>query len=221
MRDFLVIRDFFDKEDITNIQDQTALIEFAPGTETASVVAKAVKNNLQLTYTDAPELIDSVTSYISRSPILSNWAIMAAMAPVVINKYEEGMDYGLHADSPMSGETRSDISFTVFLSDPEEYEGGELVLHTQFGEQQIKPPAGTLVAYSTSFLNKINPVTKGMKLDITGWCESRIRDSRKRDIILDLNYVINKMLEANKGKPDEYTNTLLKTTFNLQRMWYD
>lgn len=223
MRDFLVIKDFFDEEDLTNIQTKIDFFneDFVSGKETAAGIAKATKNNLQLTYTEAPELIDSITKYISRSPILGNWATMAAMSPVIINKYEEGMDYGLHCDSPMIGETRSDISFTLFLSDPNEYEGGELVLHTQFGEQQIKPPAGTLVAYSTGFLHKVNPVTKGTRLAVIGWCETRLRDPRHRDIILDLNYVINKLLEANDGKPDENINILLKTSFNLQRMWYD
>ena len=221
MRDFLVIKDFFDQEDLDRLHAQLANETFQSGKDTAHGIAKQAKNNLQITFADAPDLIDDMTKYISRSPILGNWAALAALSPVIINKYEEGMDYGLHCDSPMIGETRADISFTVFLSDPETYEGGELVLYTQFGEQKIKPSAGTLIAYSTGFLHKVNPVTKGERLAVIGWCESRIRDPRQRDIIHDLNYVTSKLLEENSGKTNEHINLLLKTSFNLQRMWYD
>lgn len=127
---------------------------------------------------------------------------------------------GMHTDSAiMNTGYRSDISFTLSLTDPETYEGGELVMETSFGEQPIKIPAGTLIIYPTGGLHRVAPVTQGVRLVVVGWVQSRIRDAAKRQILLDMHQARKAYLQ--KVGHDRNADLMFKSSENLRRMWDD
>jgi PKHD-type hydroxylase len=129
------------------------------------------------------------------------------------------MAYGTHVDNPMMGMMRTDVSFTLFLSDPESYEGGELIIETVSGEQPIKLPAGSMVAYPSTSLHRVAEVTKGERYAAVGWIRSFIRDSAKRELMFDLD-TVRKSLQ-NKSEMEAERTVLNKTVANLFRMWSD
>jgi PKHD-type hydroxylase len=137
-------------------------------------------------------------------------------------RYSEGMSYGDHVDDPImqaQGPYRSDISITIFLSEPGEYEGGELVVNTQFGPREVKLPAGYAVMYPSSSVHHVNEVTRGTRLVAVTWLQSLIRDPAKRELLYDLYQVREKLLAS--APDDEDTKKIDRTYVNLVRMWGD
>ena len=112
---------------------------------------------------------------------------------------------------------RTDVSFTLFLADPETYDGGELVIESVSGEDEIKLPAGHLVAYDSTSLHRVAPVTRGERMVAVGWAQSHVRDSAKRELLFDLE-TAKRSLFAQSGKTPEF-DLLAKTSANLFRMW--
>jgi PKHD-type hydroxylase len=135
-------------------------------------------------------------------------------------RYTTGMSYGSHVDDPVMGEGdlyRSDISVTIFLSGPDDYDGGELVIQTPFGEQRIKLPAGDAVMYPSSSRHRVAEVTRGERVVAVSWIQSMIRDANKRALLHELNLAREKLLQE---KPDaEETAQVNQAYINLVRMW--
>lgn len=129
------------------------------------------------------------------------------------------MEYGAHVDDALMNGIRSDVSFTLFLSDPATYEGGELVIETSSGEDDIKLPAGSMIAYPSSSLHRVAPVTRGTRLAAVGWARSLIRDAGRRELLFDLD-TARQSLFAREGKTAEF-DLLSKTSANLLRMWVE
>jgi PKHD-type hydroxylase len=127
------------------------------------------------------------------------------------------MAYGTHVDDALMGGMRTDISFTLFLSDPESYDGGELVTESHAGEQPFKLPAGSLVLYPSTTLHRVEPVTRGSRLAAVGWVRSLVRDPARRELLFDLD-TARKALFDRDGKSPEF-DLLSKCGANLLRMW--
>lgn len=146
---------------------------------------------------------------------------------ILLSRYRQGMFYGDHVDNTVMGAKsakpwRSDLSFTIFLSDPASYEGGELVLNTDMRPEEIKLPAGHMVIYSTIVLHRVNPVRSGERRAAVGWAQSMVRDPNQRQILLDVAQGLG-FLQNNLKQGTEHPETirLQKVYANLSRMWSD
>ena len=150
-------------------------------------------------------------------------AFAAKIAAPYYAKYTEGMSYGNHIDDPVMGPPnqryRSDISITIFLNEPDAYEGGELVINTAFGKQQIKLSAGDAVLYPSSSTHQVAEVTKGERLVAVTWLQSTIRDPAKREILYNLSQARETLIQTSPGSQslEQVSNSYV----NLLRMWAD
>lgn len=191
---------------------------YQDGKSTANGTAKDVKHNEQVDLERLPELADEIITTLRDNREFQYLSMPQRLSSLLISRYIPGMAYGTHTDSAvMNGGGRSDLSFTLMLSDQNSYEGGELCMETPFGEKQFKIPAGALVLYPTGGLHRVNQVVKGSRIAIVGWVQSRIRDDRKRQILQDLDLVRKAYLD--KIGHDRTADLLLRSTANLQRMW--
>ncbi len=207
---------------IETIRAAIASGEFLDGRNTAGHRAKRVKNNEQMDQGSdaAKEIKATVLAALKRSKTFHRVTLPRTIRPPLISRYRAGMNYGPHVDDAMMGpeaKERSDISVTVFLSDPGDYEGGELVMNSPYGTQEIKLPAGHAVVYPASTLHQVAPVTRGERLAAVTWVRSQVRDPARREILFD----ICRMREAlAKLHPDGAEADLaFKTHANLLRMW--
>jgi PKHD-type hydroxylase len=137
----------------------------------------------------------------------------------LFSRYEPGHAYGPHVDDALLAGTRSDVSFTLFLSPPEAYAGGELVLDTPLGEEAVKLPAGSVFTYPASVLHRVAPVTAGTRLVAAGWVRSLIRDPARRELLFELETARRRLFEREGKSADG--DLLARCTANLLRMWCD
>lgn len=194
-------------------------VRFLDGRATAGFAASVVKRNRQADAFDrkATDLRDLVAEKISTNELFRLSARPKALTPIMFSKYERGMQYGNHIDDALMGGLRADISFTLFLSEPSSYDGGELVLETAAGEEAIKLDAGSMIVYPANTLHRVNEVTRGERLAAVGWVRSFIRDEAKRELLFDLD-TARRRLFAKEGKSEDY-DLLSKSAANLLRMW--
>ncbi|MBZ2169417.1 Fe2+-dependent dioxygenase [Marinobacter sp. F4216] len=197
--------------------------QFEDGRKTAGWHARLVKNNEQMQVSDdsAKALRASVEKSLTEHPLFQMAVRPAKMTPILFSRYRDGMTYGNHVDDPVmgrgAGRIRTDVSFTLFLDDPETYDGGELMTETSAGEQSYKLPAGSAVVYPSSTLHRVAPVTRGQRRVAIGWIQSTIRDPAQREVLFDLDTARRKLFER-EGKTTEF-DLLTKSLANLQRFW--
>jgi PKHD-type hydroxylase len=142
-------------------------------------------------------------------------------APPLFARYVPGMQFGTHMDNPLMGpdHMRADVSVTIFLSNPEDYDGGELVMETSGGETAYKLPAGSAVTYPTTMLHRVEPVTRGTREVAVTWAQSLVRSADQREILFDLERTARTIFERD-GKSPEF-DLINKSAANLKRMWVD
>ena len=196
--------------------------KFLDGKLSAGMAASRVKNNEEVA-TDDPlinELNELVMGNLVRHPVYQRAALPMRIAVPYYARYAVGMAYGDHIDDPVMGageRYRSDISITVFLSEPQSYDAGELVIRTAFGEQTMKYPAGDAVMYPSSSRHRVAEVTRGERLVAVTWVQSLIRDPGKRELLYELSRAREKLLrrapQADETKQVDYAYV------NLIRMW--
>ncbi len=191
---------------------------FADGRATAGWHARAVKRNLQAR---RGGIVDQALATIRRA-LLANEVFAAAARPkaiarLSISRYEPGMVFGSHVDDALMDGVRTDLSFTLFLADPEGYQGGALVIDDAYGEREVKLPAGELFLYPSTTLHRVAPVTEGIRLAAVGWVRSFVREPDRREILFDLETAL-RAVHAKDGKSPLF-DTLVKTRTNLLRMW--
>ena len=211
----LTIADVLAAEDVARVREGLAAAPFGDGKRTAGPAAKKVKANAQADGADAKvqALAKFVRDALERHPVFSLYARPARWSPVMFNRYRGGDAYGFHVDDPVMGEVRTDLSFTLFLSDPETYEGGALLIDGLDGEREVKLSVGSLVLYPTGALHRVTPVTSGERLAAVGWIQSLIRRADEREILFDLG-------RTRASLPDgEARLTLDKAIGNLVRLW--
>ena len=219
----MCIPDILDRPTLKKIREAIEEGEFEDGRRTAGRYAKRVKHNLQLKRESeqATRIKATIVRALRRNPTFNRVAIPRSIRPPLISCYREGMNYGLHVDDALMGraaqKARSDVSVTVALNSPEDYDGGELVIHGSFGEQEVKLPAGAAVVYPSSAVHRVAPVSRGERLAAVTWVQSYVRDPEMREILYDL-YQVREMLA--KADPEgEETALAGKTYTNLLRMW--
>lgn len=198
------------------------------GRSTAGAQSALVKKNVQLPPDSdvARQLGRRVLSALSANPRFVSAAIPLQIFPPLFNRYAaaEGHHFGIHVDNAVRGDhltgirIRTDLSATLFLSEPEEYEGGELVVDDTYGSHEVKLPAGDLVLYPASSLHMVTPVTRGMRLASFFWVQSMIRDAHARSLIFDLDSAIQSLVER-LGRDDPETVKLTGIYHNLIRYW--
>ncbi|MBK5650715.1 MAG: Fe2+-dependent dioxygenase [Rhizobium sp.] len=198
------------------------------GRSTAGAASALVKRNEQLPPDSevARQLGNRVLTALSASPRFISAAIPLRIFPPLFNRYaaSDGHHFGLHVDNAVRGDKltglriRTDLSVTLFLSNPEDYDGGELVIEDLYGSHEIKLPAGDLVLYPASSLHLVTPVTRGTRVASFFWLQSMVRDAHARSLIFDLDTAIQALVER-LGRDDPETVKLTGIYHNLIRHW--
>jgi PKHD-type hydroxylase len=190
---------------------------FRDGRRSAGWHAKRVKANRQLA---DPAAVALCREAIERSELVRAAALPRRMLAPLIVRYEPGMSYGTHVDDALMGREellRTDLALTLFLSAPESYDGGELVIDGAGGEQAIKLPAGSAVLYPATSLHRVAPVTRGRRDAAVTWIQSLVRDAAQRELLFDLDQARRAVFERD-GKSRAF-DLLAKSYANLLRMW--
>jgi PKHD-type hydroxylase len=206
-------------EQVTRLRELMAKAKFVDGRKTAGALAQQVKNNRQIDPDDetVPEMRQIVADALDANQLLYSAARPRHIRPPLFSRYVPGMEYGNHVDDAIMGGMRTDLSFTLFLSDPETYDGGELVIDSTAGEQEIKLPAGSAVLYPATSLHRVAPVTRGERLAAVTWIRSMVRDAGQREILFDLDRVHEALFKRDGKSAD--VDLLAKTQANLLRLW--
>lgn len=220
----VVIPDVLQPDELATLLGALAHGEFQDGRTTAGWNARDVKHNQQMVPGSAQgmDLQQILVKAVTRNLAFQIAARPKIMRPVLFNRYTEGMSYGPHMDDPIMGSQpmlRTDLSFTLFLSDPASYDGGELVVETMGGERRIKLPVNHMAVYPSTSLHQVTPVTRGVRLAAVTWIQSLVRDPAQRELLYDLDHA-HRSLFAKTGKSPE-TDRLMKVLTNLMRMWAD
>mgnify|MGYP001800459904 FL=1 len=213
------IPDVLSADELSQVQTTLATAEFIDGKLTAGWYAKQVKHNQQIKGTEAKEVRELMRQALTRHPLFQAAVRPKQVHSLLLSRYDTGMEYGRHVDNALMGNQRSDVSFTVFLSDPQDYDGGELVVEGAADEQCYKLAAGTAIIYPSSTLHRVEPVTQGTRLVAVGWVQSWIRDAAKRELLFDLD-TVRRSLYTQSGKTNEFA-LLSKSLANLMRQWVE
>lgn len=217
----LCVADILAADALKLLHTQVRAKDFVDGKTTAGWHARLVKHNTQLRQ-DAPALQKMrgvVESALAENALFQMAALPRTIAPILFSRYEPGMSYGSHVDNAFMGgnSLRSDLSFTLFLSPPQSYEGGELVIETTQGEQAFKLEAGAMVIYPSSTLHRVETVTAGIRFAAVSWVQSWVRDPAERELLFDLD-TARQAIFAKQGKSPEF-DLLSKSHANLLRKW--
>ena len=217
----LCLNDVLTPAEARDIRDRLRTIQFADGAKTAGVFARAVKRNEQAEAgPDTAKMQEAVAGAFFRHPLFEMAARPKTMKSILFSRYEPGMEYGTHVDNAiMSGRppVRSDLSFTLFLSGPDDYDGGELVIESPAGELPFKLPAGHAILYPSSTLHHVAPVTRGVRVVAVSWVQSYVRDPARRELLYDLETARHSLFKR-EGKTREF-DLVSKSFVNLLRMW--
>ncbi|MEB3322022.1 MAG: Fe2+-dependent dioxygenase, partial [Synechococcaceae cyanobacterium] len=159
------------------------------GAQTAGWHARGVKENLQLARSSPlhRQLADELGAALVRHPLVQAAALPVRVHGMLFSRSGPGQGYGRHVDNAFMAEGRSDLSFTVFLCDPEAYEGGGLILESPAGEEEVRLPAGQALVYPSTLLHRVETVRAGERLVAVGWIQSRIRSAERRELLFELD----------------------------------
>ena len=219
----LPVNGVLDQEQLKKVREILDSSRFVDGRLSAGVTARKVKNNQEIPQ-DAQvlnQLNHIVMNSLYNHPVYQAGVLPHRVATPFYARYESGQYYGDHVDDPimgpMNGRYRTDVSTTVFLNEPDEYEGGETVIRTQYGERRVKLAAGDAITYPSGSLHHVAEVTSGTRLVAVTWTQSMVRDPQKRELLYEL-YRTREALQK-KMPDDEETVRLDHTYINLMRMW--
>ncbi len=191
---------------------------FSPGKATAGWHARERKHNLQArAEPPVQNLLSRVADALTAHPLVRSAARPRTLVRLLLSRYDTGMSYGTHVDDALMDGQRTDLSFTLFLSDPQDYEGGRLVIDEPAGERAFSMQAGDMLLYPSTSLHRVEPVTRGRRLVLVGWIRSQVRSAEAREILFDLDRVIATLRAG--GNAGESLDLLLKTRSNLLRRW--
>jgi PKHD-type hydroxylase len=190
-----------------------------PGAETAGWHARAVKTNRQLDRASSlhQQLAAELEQRLQPHPLVQAAAFPRRIHSILFSRTGVGEGYGRHVDNAWMAGGRSDLSFTVFLSEPEDYRGGALVLESSTGEEALRLPAGHAVVYPSTLLHRVEPVSAGERLVAVGWIESRIRHADQRELLFELD-TARRSSFSRHGK-DEVFDLISRSYSNLLRRW--
>ncbi|HZN85475.1 MAG TPA: Fe2+-dependent dioxygenase [Burkholderiales bacterium] len=218
----LLIPGVLKQDQVDTVLGELGQSAYEDGRASAGLLAREVKNNLQakrdaeVVRKCGPMLLEA----LRRNGTFYSAALPHRVHGPMFNRYDVGMTYGLHVDNAIMGgdqvAVRSDVSATLFLSAPNQYDGGELVIQENTGEKRIKLPQGSMVVYSSTSAHRVEPVTRGSRLAAIFWVQSMVRDEPKREILFDLNQI----LAAVRDRLDSNEQMALTAVYhNLLRTW--
>lgn len=199
--------------------------EWVDGRVTAGHQSAKAKHNMQLSESDvlARKLGDEILGALERSPLFVSAALPHRVFPPLFNRYQGGESFGNHVDNAIrqvpgtAARIRTDLSATLFLNAPDEYDGGELIVEDTFGTHAIKLAAGDAVLYPAGSLHRVEPVTRGARLASFFWIQSMVRDDAERTLLLDLDVAIQQLNLAAPNDPGLLS--LTGVYHNLLRRW--
>ena len=214
-----------DAEQVKRCRAVLAAAEWEDGRATAGVQSAQVKRNLQLPPASLParELGSLVLGALERSPLFISAVLPQRVYPPLFNRYDATMSFGSHVDNAIRGipgsptPLRTDVSATLFLSDQDSYDGGELVIEDTYGQHAVKLPAGDLIVYPAGSLHHVRPVTRGERLASFFWVQSLVRDAGQRAMLFDLDMAL---VQLNKDAQQHPALVMLTSVYhNLLRTW--
>lgn len=214
-------------EQIVECRKTLASGNWIDGSVTAGHQSALAKDNAQLQEDDpsALQLRDLILIALERNSLFMSAALPLKVFPPLFNRYSEGQSFGNHVDNAIRQVTgtahrvRTDLSATLFLSESDEYEGGELLVEDTFGLHSIKLPAGHLILYPASSLHRVQPITRGVRLAAFFWIQSMVRDDGERTLLFDLDMAIQRCGEEMPNNPGVVQ--LTSVYHNLLRRWAD
>lgn len=223
----IVIDNVLQQDEVQQFRQQLDNAQWQAGTHTAGEVARQVKSNQQLPDDGlAIKLGNFLLNRLANHPLFLSAALPRHIYPPRFNRYRDGGLYGVHVDSAVmhlpgqSSSIRTDLSATVFLSRPEDYQGGELIIEGQFGAQAVKLNAGDMVLYPSSSLHQVTPVTEGQRVCSFFWIQSMIRADSQRELLYDLDQSI-QVLRSNPATSEGEVTRLTGIYHNLLRQWVE
>jgi PKHD-type hydroxylase len=212
-------------EQVTHCRDRLQKASWVDGRATAGYQGATVKKNRQLPE-DSPaalELGHLILAQLERNPLFISAALPARVYPPMFNRYEGEEHFGLHVDNsvrllPGTGlKFRTDISATLFLANPDEYDGGELQIEDTYGRHAVKLPAGDLIIYPSTSLHRVTPVTRGARVASFFWVQSMVREDAQRALLFELDTAIQRLHQT--GGDAQALVHLTGSYHNLLRMW--
>lgn len=221
----LQIPKVLDPEQVAECKKHLDAAEWVDGRVTAGHQSAAVKRNMQIPegHPAARQVGDSILSILNRHPLFISAALPQRIFPPLFNRYTGGQNFGSHVDNsirqiPGTGmRIRTDLSATLFLSAPEDYDGGELVVEDTYGPHTAKLPAGDMVLYPSTSLHHVRPVTRGTRVCSFFWMQSLIRDDGRRTLLFDMDQSIQRL---GRDHPSHASVTELTALYhNLLRQW--
>jgi PKHD-type hydroxylase len=221
----LTIPDVLSAEQVAAARDELGRAEWTDGRVTAGHQSTRVKHNLQLPedHPAARSLGDVIVAALQRNALFISAALPSRIFPPLFNQYVGGHSFGSHVDNAIRQLTgtpyriRTDLSATLFLSQPEEYDGGELAVEDTYGVHTVKLPAGHMVLYPSTSLHHVRPVTRGARISSFFWIQSLVRDDGARTLLFDLDTAIQRLTS---DMPDHPSAVQLTGVYhNLVRRW--
>ena len=224
----ITIANVLSEHELQQYRQHLSNIEWQSGEQSAGKQASKVKQNSQLDPESklAQQLGDHILQALSATSKFFSAALPRKIYPPMFNCYQQGGHYGWHVDNAVRVipgtpvRLRTDLSATLFLNDPEDYEGGELCIQDAYGEHQVKLKAGDMVLYPSTSLHQVTPVTSGKRLASFFWVESMVRDHETREILFDLDQTVQK-LGAENGLDNPEVMTLSALYHRLIRLNVD
>lgn len=216
----LTLSELITADELVTIKRLASLAEFTDGKATAGQLLQKAKNNQQIPW-DHPvmkQITSLVMQALGRCDAFMSGAQPRRLATMLVSRYQPGMAYGLHVDAPIMSEpnhVRSDVSFTLFLNEPDTYEGGELAFESGSGETAFKLPARSAICYPTGQLHRVRPVQQGERLAVVGWIQSLVRETSIRELLHDLSEA--RELLAGQEGATRSVELINKSYFNLLR----
>ncbi|MDQ8028596.1 MAG: Fe2+-dependent dioxygenase [Brevundimonas sp.] len=214
----------FTKAEVAALRRTLDAGPWADGNVTSGHQSATAKVNRQLPE-DAPEAREVgglILQALNANPMFVSAALPHTIFPPLFNRYEGGEHFGVHVDNAIrqrgNVRIRSDLSCTLFLSEPEDYDGGELIIEEMYGPQSVKLPAGDLVLYPSKSLHRVTPVTRGARVASFFWLQSLIRDDADRETLFRMDVAIQRV-NAEKGPKDQAVLELTAVYHNLLRRW--
>lgn len=212
---------FLDEDSVTKIRNAIEPLEWESGNMTAPTAGdRKINEQLTLYSEPAKPLLNQLINLVQGHAELGAFAQPKRLGRIQFSRYRKGMRYELHNDAALmsgagQGKARTDISFTLFLSEPDEYEGGELVIQTPVGEMSVKCKSGEMILYDTGFPHRVNEVTGGERLVVVGWIESWVASPQGREILFDM---VNAIQHENARGHSEQLRLLRKVYGQLLRL---
>jgi len=224
----IAIPDLLSADEVARVRGAIDAGEWVDGNVTSGAQSALAKRNEQVVEGSAAhrEAGALILDALGRSPLFVAAALPLKVFPPLFNRYAGGQAFGTHVDNAIRIQRgsdfriRSDLSMTVFLEDPEGYDGGELIVEGQFGEQSVKLPAGHAILYPSSSLHRVAPVTRGARVASFFWIQSMVRDDGARRILFEMDGAVQR-LAGQLGQDDRSVIELTGVYHNLLRRWSD